>query len=80
MNHPNVILWIADVTRIFKGDPWTVTFAHAALTGIDTLVTNVPTYRWPGAERLYLYRIANDDSTAGDHVGINRCEMIGWKP
>lgn len=69
-----------DVVVTAGAAPWSITLTHAALTGLSCMTTNVPTYKWPGAERLYLYTITNDDTTAGDDVAVSRVDLIGWKP
>lgn len=62
-------------------DMWTVGVTPTALTGNRVcILTNVPTYKWPGCKKLYLVDIANTDQTANSAVWITEISANGWKP
>lgn len=60
-------------------EQWTATFTPTA-SSVQTLATNVPLYRWPGAAGLRLRWAANPDTDADGQVTILDLSLNGFKP
>ncbi len=62
-----------------SGEQWTFSFTPT-VSSTETLVTNVPLYRWPGAAKLRLRRVANPDTGADSAVTIRDISINGFVP
>jgi hypothetical protein len=58
---------------------WTIAFTPTTTT-VATLVTNVPTYRWPGAKLLRLVRVVPGDTDASSQVTLLDVNVNGFVP
>lgn len=75
------------VTPLFNGrneatstaDEWTFAFTPTA-SATQTLTTNVPLYRWPGAAKLRLRRAVNTDTDASSQVIVSDISLNGFVP
>jgi hypothetical protein len=61
------------------GDAWTISFTPTA-SSLQTLVTNVPVYRWPGAVALRCKSISNADTDAASSVYLRDLSLNGFVP
>lgn len=75
------------VTPLYNGrneatataEEWTFAFTPTA-SATQTLITNVPLYRWPGAAKLRLRRAANTDTDASSQVIVTDISLNGFVP
>jgi hypothetical protein len=60
-------------------DIWTIAFTPTAST-VQTVTTNVPMYKWPGASALRLSRIVNADTDASSSFTVTDISLNGFVP
>lgn len=61
------------------GEQWTFAFTPTA-SSTQTLITNVPLWRWPGAKGLRMRYIHNPDADASANVILQECLLNGYSP
>lgn len=61
------------------GEQWTFAFTPTA-SARQTLSTNVPLWRWPGAKGLRMRYAYNADTDANGHVIMEECILNGYSP